>query len=185
MWAWVWAWGGGRVTWWTLDSRKGCCCARVCICADSHAAPHIVVRGCCIGRKSSIYLWSALELKHIRADMKRESKEHRGKMEANIFRGRVEEIPPSRAHVSAATWLILADYFSQKNACRDVCFPSVSCDINIYWSSLFLIGYIQTNQAYFPRLKAHNRDDYVSIYRLRGGSSVWLLNFVFHCWFIL
>lgn len=45
-----------------------------------------VVRGCCIGRKSSIYLWSALEWKHIRADPKRESKkEHRGKMEAKIF----------------------------------------------------------------------------------------------------
>lgn len=140
-----------------------------------------VVRGCCIGRKSSIYLWSALEWKHIRADPKRESKkEHRGKMEAKIFRGREEEIPPSRAHISAATWLISADCFKQqKNACRDVCFPSVSCAIKIYWRSFFLSRYIQTNQAYFTRLEAHNRDDYVSIYRLHGGSSVWLLNFVF------
>lgn len=110
MWAWVWAWGGGRVTWWTLDPRKGCCCAWAWICADT-----FVVRGCCIGRKSSIYLWSALEWKHIRADPKRESKkEHRGKMEAKIFRGREEEIPPSRAHVSAATWLISADCFKQQ-----------------------------------------------------------------------
>lgn len=100
-------------------------------------------------------------------------------MEAKFFRGTVEEIPPSRAHVSAATWLIPADCFNQQNACRDVCFPSVSCAIKIYWRFLFLSRHIQTNQAYFTRLKAHNRDDYVSIYRLHGGSSVWLLNFVF------
>lgn len=74
-----------------------------------------VVRGCCIGRKSSIYLWSALEWKRIRADPKRESKkELRSKMEAKIFCGREEEIPPSRAHVSAATWLISADCFNQQ-----------------------------------------------------------------------
>lgn len=127
-----------------------------------------VVRGCCIGRKSSIYLWSALEWKHIRADPKRESKkEHRGKMEAKIFRGSCNLADISRLLQPT------------KNACRDVRFPSVSCAIKIYWRSFFLRRYIQTNQAYFTRLKAHNRDDYVSIYRLHGGSSVCLLNFVF------
>lgn len=140
-----------------------------------------VVRGCCIGRKSSIYLWSALEWKHIRADPKRESKkEHRGKMEAKIFSwqgGRNPTKPSPRISCNLADISRLLQ--PTENACRDVCFPSASCAIKIYWRSFLLSRYIQTNQAYFTRLKAHNRDDYVSIYRLHGGSSVWLLNFVF------
>lgn len=51
--------------------------------------------------------------------------------------------------------------------------------IKIFWRFFFLSWYIQTNQAYFTCLKTNNRDDYVSIYRLHGGSSVLLLNFVF------
>lgn len=100
-------------------------------------------------------------------------------MEANIFSGSVGEIPPSQAYVSDATWLKLADYYNQQNACRDVCFSSVSCVIKIFRRFFFLGWYIQNNQAYFTHLKASNRDDYVSIYRLHGGSSVWLLHFVF------
>lgn len=51
--------------------------------------------------------------------------------------------------------------------------------IKIFWRFFFLSWYIQTNQAYLSCLKTNNRDDYVSIYRLHGGSSVLMLNFVF------
>lgn len=100
-------------------------------------------------------------------------------MEANDFRGSVGEIPPSQACISAATWLKLADYYNQQNAPRDLFFSSASCVIKMFWRFFFLSWYIQTNQAYFTHLKDNNRDDYVSIYRLHGGLSVWLLNFVF------